>query len=79
MDGPPVEQDQIYARALAEEFSKMSRNRAVGGIGKPPFPQRRLCAVRPRRRVTHWKESVEYHALDFRPRQRRGLRSGDHP
>ena len=57
----------------------MSRDRAVGGIGKPPFPQRRLRPVRPRPRVTHGKEPVQQYALDFRPRHRGRLRAGDHP
>src|ERR1700686_3442295 len=49
---PAVEQDGINARAIPEEVGKMSSDRAVGGIGKSPFPQRRLRPVRPRARIT---------------------------
>ena len=41
----------------------MSRHRAVGGIGKPPFPQRGLCLVRPRPRITEGKEPIQQYAL----------------
>jgi hypothetical protein len=56
---PAVEQDGINARATLEEVGKMSSDRAVGGIGKPPFPQRCLRPVRPRPRITPGKEPVQ--------------------
>ena len=78
-DGPAVEQHGINARAIAQEFRQMPGYRAVGGIGKPPFPQRRRRLVRPRRLVAVGEEPVQQYALDFRSRHRRRLRAGEHP
>jgi hypothetical protein len=50
-DGSAVEEDGINARAIVEEFGKVSGYRAVGRIRKSPFPECRLRAVRTRRRV----------------------------
>ena len=58
-DGSAVEQDGINARAIVEEFGKVSGYRAVGRIRKPPFPQCRVRPVRPRRRVAEGKKSVQ--------------------
>jgi hypothetical protein len=57
----------------------VSRDRAVGGIGKPPFPQRRQRPVRPRPRITEQKKPIQQYALDFPPRYGGRLRAGDHP
>ena len=65
------------ARAITQEFSEMSRHRAVGGIGKPPLLQRALGPVRPRPRFTKGKDSVQQKALDFGS-QPASLRACDH-
>src|SRR5215467_9075969 len=57
----------------------MSRDGAVGRIGKPPLPKRRLRAVRLRPRIACGKEPVQQHTLDLGPRHCRRLRVGNHP
>src|SRR5437588_10246299 len=58
-DGSAVEQDGINARAIVEEFDKVSGYRAVRRIRKSPFPQCRVRPVRPRRPVAGGKKSVK--------------------
>src|SRR5580700_1048421 len=78
-DGSAVEQDGINARAIVEEFGKVSGYPAVGRIRKSPFSQCRVRPVRPRRHVAEGKKSLQQQALDFRPRHRRRLRAADYP
>src|ERR1700751_1184638 len=56
----------------------MSRDCAVGGIGKPPLPKCRLRAVPLRPRITYGKEPVQQRTLDFGSRHSHRLRASDH-
>jgi hypothetical protein len=67
--GAAVEQDRVDTRATPQELGKVTGNRAVGGIGKPPLFQGGLCPVRVRPRAALGEEAIEEYRLDFGTRQ----------
>jgi len=60
-----VEQYRVDPRTTPQEIGKVSCDRTVGRIGKPPLFQGGLCPVRMRLRVALGEETVEQYRLDL--------------
>jgi len=79
-DGSAVEQDGINARAIVEEFGKVSGLSRCRQDKEPPFPQCQRASVRPRRRVTEGEKIRPGIGSRFPPHhQSTACERADHP